>query len=131
MFYDLEHECPARVTQEEIRGYGELGSPLSMPEAQGRLCLPENCGEKEPVTVSRHHLDTNFHVNNARYVEIARESFCLENFEIEGRQNHRKALVLGDVMIPRICRTEDGYMVSLTEQSGRPFVNMKLKGRLK
>ena len=131
VFYDLEHECPARVTQEEIRGYGELGSPLSMPETQGRLCLPENCGEKEPVTVSRHHLDTNFHVNNARYVEIARE-FLPENFEIEELlAEYRKAAVLGDVMIPRICRTEDGYMVSLTEQSGRPFVNMKLKGRLK
>jgi len=73
-------------------------------------------------------LDTNLHVNNAQYAEIARE-FLPGDFEIqELRVEYKKAAVLGDKMVPRISREEDGYTVSLTGEDGSPFANMYLKG---
>lgn len=128
-FYDLEKGCPARVTLEEIRGYGEWETPLTMPDAPKKIHLPENFWEEKPVEAARHHLDTNLHVNNAQYVEIARE-FLPEDFEIgELRVEYKKAAVLGDWMIPRISRDEDSYTVSLAGKDGIPFANMYLKGR--
>ena len=41
---------------------------------------------------------------------------------------YKKAAVLGDKMVPRISREEDGYTVSLTGEDGSPFANMYLKG---
>ena len=128
-FYDLEKGCPARVTPNEIRGYGECEAPLLMHEAPKKILFPENYWEGKPVEAARHHLDTNLHVNNAQYAEIARE-FLPENFEIqELRVEYKKAAVLGDQMIPRIGREEDGYTVSLVGKNGTPFANMYLKGR--
>ena len=80
------------------------------------------------MEASRHHLDTNLHVNNAQYAEIARE-FLPEDFEIQELQiEYKKAAVLGDRMFPRISRDENGYTVSLTGEDGTPFANMYLKG---
>lgn len=127
-FYDLEKGCPARVTPEEIQGYGECEEPLPMPEAPRKIRLSENYREEKPVEVARHHLDTNLHVNNAQYVEIARE-FLPEDFEIQELLiEYKKAAVLGDRMFPRISRDENGYTVSLTGEDGTPFANMYLKG---
>lgn len=126
-FYDLEHGCPARVTPEEIRGYGECEPPLPMPEASKKIRLPESLEERRPVEVCRHHLDTNLHVNNAQYMEIVRE-FLPENFEVGELQiEYKKAAVLGDRMFPGIGRTERGYAVSLIGEDGCVFTNMYLK----
>lgn len=129
LFYDLERGCPARVTLDEIRGYGECEPPLLLPGKTGRIRLPETFEKKEPVTVLRRHLDTNLHVNNAQYAEIARE-LLPEGFEIEEFwAEYRKAAVLGDQMVPQIGRTEDGYAVFLTDKRGQVFAAMRLKGR--
>ena len=61
-------------------------------------------------------MDTNHHVNNAQYMAIAGEALP-ENLKIrEVRAEYKKAAVLGDVMIPRISREEDGYTVVLCSQ---------------
>lgn len=125
-FYDLEKRCPARVTPEEIRGYGEGEAPLSMPPAPKKILLPEEVWEAEAVTVKRHHLDTNLHVNNSQYVAIARE-LLPGRFSIgELRAEYKKAAVLGDRMIPRIGKTAEGYVVSLQDAEGSIFANIWL-----
>ena len=58
--------------------------------------------------VAKHHIDTNHHVNNAQYVEIARE-LLPEDFQIgQLRAEYKKAAVLGDRIYPRISFTDDG-----------------------
>lgn len=126
-FYDLEKGSPARVTPEEIRGYGSGEEKLSLPPAPRRIEIPKDCRTAPPVTVLRHHLDTNRHVNNAQYVAIARE-LLPERFSVrELRAEYRKAAVLGDVMIPRIGRLPEGYVVSLQKEGGEVFANVWLQ----
>lgn len=128
-FYDLEKNCPVRVTEEEVRGYGVGEAPLDLPSAPRKIVLPGEYRMGEPITVSHHHMDTNLHVNNAQYVKIAKE-LLPEQFIIgELRTEYKKAAVLGDTMKPRISRTSEGYVVSLQDEEENPFANIWMAGR--
>ena len=72
-FFDTEHGVPVRVGEEDIRGYG-VGQEkkLSMDYAPRKIPLPDEYEEFPAIAVAAHHIDTNHHVNNAQYVEIAR-----------------------------------------------------------
>ncbi|MCI7262521.1 MAG: thioesterase, partial [Clostridiaceae bacterium] len=99
---------------------------LSLPPAPKKILLPEQIWEADPVTVQRHHLDTNLHVNNAQYVAIARE-LLPGRFSIgELRAEYKKAAVLGDQMIPKIGKTPEGYVVSLQDPEGGIHANIWL-----
>lgn len=125
-FYDLEKNTPVRVAKEEIRGYGEGEPALTLPPAPRKILLPAEYEEREPIVAAHHHLDTNHHVNNAQYVEIAREllpaGFCIG----ELRAEYKNAAVLGDVMLPRVSMTPDGYVVSLRGEDEKVYANIWL-----
>ena len=68
-------------------------------------------------------------MNNAQYVDIARE-LLPEKFTIrELRIEYKKAAVLGDVMYPKIGKTAEGYVVSLQDAAGNVFANIWLAGK--
>lgn len=124
--YDLDARRPVRVTPELMDGYGPTEERLPMDHAPRKIAVPETFDEGRPVAVEKHHLDTNRHVNNAQYVEIARE-FLPDDFRIgEIRAEYRKAAVQGDVMTPRISRVPEGYVVSLCGEDGRPYAVVRL-----
>lgn len=125
-FFDTEAARPVRVREEDVRGYGDGEEKLAMDYAPRRISVPKDYETGEPVVVARHHLDTNHHVNNAQYVEIARE--VLPELRIgEIRVEYKKAAVLGDVMIPHISRNDEGYTVSLCEKEGSPHAIIWLR----
>ena len=78
----------------------------------------------EPVAVERRHLDTNRHVNNAQYVSIARELLPESFFVRELRAEYKKAAAQGDRLYPKIARIQEGYVVSLQDESGTPYANI-------
>ncbi len=68
--------------------------------------------------VRSHHIDTNHHVNNAQYVEIAREVVPGGTGRIrELRVEYKKAAVLGDVIYPKISR--EGGQITVLLQDGQ------------
>ena len=128
-FYDLEKNCPTRVTEEEIRGYGAGDPKLDMEYAPRKILLPKEYREGEPVIAGRHHIDTNHHVNNAQYVEIARELIPSDMIIRELRVEYKNAAVLGDNMIPRISTIPEGYVISLCSGQGKVYANIWLSVR--
>ena len=80
---------------------------LSMDYAPRRIPLPDEYEEFPAIAVAAHHIDTNHHVNNAQYVDMARESIP-EGLKIrERRADYKKAAVLGDVIIPHVSQEPD------------------------
>lgn len=132
-FFDTEAGRPVRVGEEDVRGYGTAGdTKLDMEYAPRRIALPAEYVEAPAIAVARHHIDTNHHVNNAQYVEIAREVLP-DGIKIrELRVEYKKAAVLGDMMYPRISRHQpdgDGgtcsgsreFTVALCDEAGSPY----------
>ncbi len=131
--FDTAAARPVRVEEEDVRAYGTgAEKKLEMDYAPRRITIPGEYEEGTPVVVARHHIDTNHHVNNAQYIEIAREALPdTGNTEriCELRAEYKKAAVLGDMLYPRISRENDVYTVVLCSQDGqiRAVVWMQMK----
>lgn len=127
-FFDTAAGRPVKVREEDIRGYGTGNEKkLEMEYAPRRIALPEAYEEGKPIAVAVHHIDTNHHVNNAMYVEIAREALDEEIQIRELRVEYKKAAVLGNLIIPRISRQGDEATVALCDESGTPYAVIWLR----
>ena len=84
-----------------------------MDYAPRKISIPAEKAQKESFPVVRHYLDTNHHVNNGQYVQMAME-FLPENFQIgQMRAEYKKAALLGDVIVPYVAQTDEVCTVLL------------------
>ena len=117
----------------EIKGiyaYGDEEPKLSMDYAPRKIRLPEHMEEAGRLVIMKHQIDTNHHVNNAQYVDMAVEALPEEadGREItEIRAEYKKAAVLGDTAVLMRAAGEDGYVVSVCGGDGSIFANVELK----
>ncbi|HJB08056.1 MAG TPA: acyl-[acyl-carrier-protein] thioesterase [Candidatus Enterocloster faecavium] len=126
--YDLDKGTPTRVLPEDIGPYGKPEPKLELPPMPRRIVLPEEYQEGKPIPVLRHHLDSNHHVNNAQYVEMARELIPEQLTVREIRAEYRKAAVLGDVLYPRLGKEKDGiWVIALCKAEGEVCACVWLK----
>lgn len=124
---DIDTGKPTRVTEAIAAPYGALEPKLSMEYAPRKLELPQSLIEAGTRPVMRHQIDTNRHVNNAQYVDMATE-LLPEGAEIcEIRAEYRKAAVLGDILHMRYAETAGGYFVSICREDGSIFANVSLQ----
>ncbi|MBT9775745.1 acyl-[acyl-carrier-protein] thioesterase [Clostridium sp. MCC353] len=129
-FFDTEAGRPVKVLEKDIRGYGTgEEKKLEMDYAPRRIAVPKECERMEPIIVGKHHIDTNHHVNNAQYVEMAREVLPNHLEVSEVRVEYKKAAVLGDSVMPHVSRTEDGYVVALCDTQDTPYAVIGLRGQ--
>ena len=119
---DLTTMRPMRVPPGEYRPYEADGGPrLDMPSFQ-RHIKPEGKWRKvDPVPVTEHHLDSNKHVNNAQYIDIAAnavgEPFVSGNIDVQYRKSARR----GDTISPRVYEIQNGHVVDLADPEGGSF----------
>ena len=127
VFMDLERERPAKPAPEEIERYG-TEPPLEMEYAPRKILLPGELQEGEPFPVRKYHIDTNEHVNNCQYVQMALEALDEEPLVRQVRVEYKKSAVLGDVIYPRTAREEERTVVELCDAQGHPYAAVELTG---
>ena len=77
---------------------------------------------REAIVVKQHHLDTNHHVNNGRFVDMAMD-FLPSGFAIgQLRAEYKKQAFLDEILMPYVMVGEDKTVVSLTDEKGAPYV---------
>ncbi|SCP95675.1 acyl-[acyl-carrier-protein] thioesterase [Anaerobium acetethylicum] len=117
---DLASGRPVRVTDDVVAGY-QMEPRIEMDYASRKIVIPaemEKCG---PFPVRRYHIDTNRHVNNGRYIQMARE-FIPDDFRTgQIRAEYKKAAVYGDLIFPAVSEKEGTYVVTLSDSSGKHF----------
>lgn len=118
---DLKTGKPTYLTEKMLESY-RLEEMLPMEYAPRKIALPEGGSKGEPIVVKKHHLDTNHHVNNGQYVNMAME-FLPENFEIaQMRAEYKKQAFLNDVLNPYVAMDQNKCVVNLTDAEGRTCV---------
>lgn len=120
---DMDTIRPARVT-EDILGVYPLEERLSMEYAPRKVKIPDEGQTMEPVRAGREHIDTNGHVNNAKYISIAMNYIPCHLEVKELRIEYRKQAYFGDLIYPFVASIEGGIAVSLRDEQGAPYVNM-------
>lgn len=114
---------------EELRLSYPLEERLPMDYAPRKIALPEGGSHREPVVVRKHHLDTNHHVNNGQFVEMAME-FLPEGFVIgQLRAEYKKQAFLDDVLYPCVVSEANRCVVNLADAEGKTYVSVEFAGK--
>lgn len=129
-FVVTETGKPARLPPELLNRI-HMDPKVEMDYQSKKISPPEGVPAETPppVRVSRHDVDFNRHMNNARYVQIALEypgaDFVISRFRAE----YKRPAKYGDLLYPWLIPGGEGILlVSLTTETGEPYTVMELSG---
>ena len=126
VYMDMERGRPAKPESCEIEAYG-TGEPLDMEYAPRKIELPA-CFEGLPeFPVRRYHIDTNEHVNNCQYVQMAMEAAETGKDICQARVEYKCSAVYQDLIFPRVAREEDRTVVKLCDAQGGPYAIVEFR----
>lgn len=118
---DTEAMRPVAVPEHIREGY-VLSEKLEMEYAPRRIVVPTSGVQREPVEVRQHHLDTNYHVNNQQFIDIAMD-YLPKGFPIgQVRAEYKKQAFLGDLLIPYVAEEGETVTVALRDTEGKSYV---------
>ena len=126
VYMDLEKGRPAKPDSEDIAKYG-LGEPQDMENMSRKIELPEHAVEKESVHVRKYHMDTNGHMNNCHYVQIALDALEEDITVSQLRVEYKKSAVYNDIIIPKVAKETERTVVELVSEDGKHFAIVELK----
>lgn len=126
VFMDLEKGRPCRPAEEDIAPYG-VNEPLDMPYEDRKISVPEVFEDREPFPVRKYHIDTNEHVNNCQYVQMALEMLPGDINVRQVRVDYKKSAVLGDTIYPGVARDQDRIVTELRDENKRPYAVIEMK----
>lgn len=124
-FMDTEHGRPCRPTQEEVDAYG-LEERLDMNYKGRKIVLSGESMLMHAFPVRKYHIDTNDHVNNSQYVQMALEVLPRQMDVRELRVEYKKAAVLGDMIYPKVSIEKDRTVVELCDAEGAAYAVVEL-----
>lgn len=121
---DTRTMSPTKPTQKMLDSY-TIEPKLEMEYLPRKLKFTGEALRYEAVEVKKHHLDSNFHVNNGQYVAIACD-YLPENFAVRRmRASYHKSAVLNDAMFPSVYHMADDTIgVSLCSEDGDIYANV-------
>lgn len=117
---DLETGHPAKITQEDIAGY-ELEKPLEMEYLPRKIKLPKELEVLEGFRIRKSNLDTNNHVNNGQYIQMAEEYLPEHACVRQMRAEYKKPALYQDIIIPKMAVEDNKYWVELGDQEGQTY----------
>ena len=118
---DTESGHPSRIDEEGIRQAMECRKNFVCKYADRKIPFPEGAVQGEAFTVRRHQLDTNGHVNNGQYVQLAQDYLPDEFAADRIRAEYKRQARLGDTMIPWIAKEEGRYTIALCDEDKKPY----------
>lgn len=126
VYMDLQKGRPAKPEADEVEAYG-VSKPLGMERAPRKIDIPENMTELQSFPVRRYHIDTNEHVNNCQYVQMAKEVYEGEEPIRQVRAEYKKSAVYNDIIIPRAGREDNRTVVELCNVKGQTFATVEFR----
>lgn len=125
VYMDMAKGRPVKPVQEELDLYG-TGEPLDMGHIERKILVSDKLEERESFAVRRYHIDTNNHVNNCQYVQMAME--FIEEQEIKHlRVEYKNSAVYGDIIVPKVGKERERTVVELCSKSGKTYAVVEVR----
>ena len=120
--YDLDNKRPTKPTDEALCKYlAGNDKHMEMTKIVRKFDIPSDYELGDKIIVTKNDLDTNHHMNNAIYVSKARnlidEAFKVKKIGVQ----YKKAAVLHDIILPRITKDKDSYIINLADKDGDTY----------
>ncbi len=125
VYMDTDTGRPVRPDETQIMAYS-LEERIPMDYAPRKISLPENMEDCKPIQVLPHFIDTNHHVNNAQYVELAYGITDKTRRVKELRVEYKKQAHLGDTLYPRIGSKNDWEYVAFEDENENIYASVAL-----
>lgn len=127
VYVDTETGKPVKPDEEDMSAY-EVEEPLEVASFSRKIKMPEGAVIVDTFPVHKYHIDTNNHVNNAKYVELACEALP-EDFEVTAlRVEYKKAAVLGNKIVLKAAWEEDRIFIDLCDEDGSSYAIVEFIG---
>ena len=120
VYMDVQKGRPVRPEASEIALYG-MGEPLEMEYASRKVKIPQEAVPATPIPVLHYHIDTNEHVNNCQYVQMALEVLPEKSEVQELRVEYKKSAIYGDIIFPKMAVEENRTVVELCDKEDNPY----------
>lgn len=130
VFMDLAAGRPTKPGKEEVEAYG-MEPALEMEYAPRKIKLSEKAILVDTFPVRKYHIDTNNHVNNCQYVQMAMEVLREDMRIRQVRVEYKKSAVYGDVILPKIAEETSRTVVELCDMEERPYAVVEFVGEKK
>ena len=119
---DTETGRPIRIT-EKYSGAYSLEDRLDMEYLPRKIAVPKGEGRTfPPIQTARAFLDTNNHVNNAKYIVMALEYMPLDANIARLRVEYKHPALYKDMIYPVVYQTDNKTVVSLNNEQSKPYV---------
>lgn len=134
VFMDMKRGRPVKIMPELQEAY-QKETKLDMEYLERKIpdfAITQTESDKSSASafrVPRYFIDTNNHMNNARYVQLA-EEWLPQNFVAARiRAEYRKSAIYGESMYVSVQQQRNGYMVKMTDQDGKTYAIVEFCGR--
>lgn len=127
VYVDTQTGKPTKPEQEEIDTYG-FEEPLEMETVSRKIKVPEGMTEVDTFPVRKYHIDTNHHVNNSQYIQMATEVVS-DGFSVTGlRVEYKKAAVYGETLVLKYVEEQEKIVAMLCDEDENPYAIIEFTG---
>ena len=120
VYMDIENGMPTKHSEEEKAIYG-TEPPLEMEYASRKIKMPEEAKVVDTISVRKYHIDTNNHMNNCQYVQMAVEVLPEDFRTKQVRVEYKKSAVYGDKIVIKMAEEEERIVVELCDEYEVPY----------
>ena len=110
-----------KVKAIQLKCIAELSKRIAQTGRQQAVVM------QNAFSVQKHHLDTNHHVNNCQYVQMALEVLPRDILVSQVRVDYKKSAVLGDKIFPETAQKKDRVIVRLCDEDRKPYAVIEFK----
>lgn len=122
VFMDIQKHRPARIAPQVADAY-RVQPRLEMEYMDRKI--PELTADmdktQDAFRVPRYFIDSNQHVNNAKYILLAEEFLPADIQPVRVRAEYKKPAVYGDTIYPLLRQQSDCQTVQLNGADGKPY----------
>ena len=99
-----------------------------MEYAPRKINLPEEVEEVDTLSVRKYHIDTNSHMNNCHYVQMAMEVLPDEFVAKQIRVEYKKSAVYGEEIVIKMAKEKERIVVELCDECGELYAVVEFRG---
>lgn len=124
VYLDTDKLLPDRCPKSESDLYG-IDPQIDMEPMPRKITIPEDMTALTPFEVKYYHLDTNNHVNNAKYIQAAAEYLPADTSYRIIRAEYKKSALLHDIIYPAIKQESDKVTITLSDSDNNIYTTVQ------
>lgn len=126
MLINIEEMKPVRPGKEILDAY-EISPKLEMEYAPRKIEVIGEGTEEAHIIIRKFQIDSNHHVNNGEYVNMALEYLPKGKRILELRVEYKKAAYLHDEVVPIVHRQENRMQIQLNSISNENYAVLEFR----